>query len=218
MMGRKIVWLRLSMSLALLLPAAAAHADAATETALRAALQQATSQIADLENQVANLQASEAPDTAMIEALKAQVQTLQKSAPAPAVGAASKSSSNPASQKELAALRRELAARDLALGTSRDAYAAAAAAADAKTAANAKLSNQLATLTSRANSCEAKNAVLFKLGNQILDAYAHKDDVFGTIADREPFIGFKRVQLQNIVQDDQQTMLDNQIAPDQSGR
>ena len=206
------------MGLTLLLPAAAAQADAATEAALRAALQQATSQIADLENQVANLQAAEAPDTAMIEALKAQVQTLQKSTSSLATSSASKPLPNPLNDKEMAALRRELAVRSLALSQSRQAYATAAAAADSRIAANVQLSGQLAALNKRINSCDAKNAVLFKIGNQILDAYSHKDDIFGAIAAREPFIGFKRVQLQNVVQDDQQTMLDNQITPDQSGR
>jgi len=197
----------LILACALLLPALA-QADDATETALRAALQQATSQIANLENQVANLQAAEAPDTAMIEALKAQLQVLQKGGPA-APGAA------PANDKQLAALRRQLAARAAALSKSQAAYAAAAAAAADKAAANAKLTSQLAALNAQNNSCETKNAKLFNLGNQILDAYSHKDDVFGVIADREPFIGFKRVQLQNIVQNDQQTMLDNQITPGQ---
>jgi chromosome segregation ATPase len=192
-----------------------AQADEATETQLRAALQQATSQIADLENQVANLQAAQAPDTAMIEALKAQVMTLQKSGGAAAPGAAP--NAKPANDSQVAALRHELAARQAALGKSQAAYIAAAAAADAKTAANAQLTSQLGALNKRLNTCDASNAVLFKLGNQILDAYAHKDDLFGAIVHREPFIGFSRVQLETEVQADQQTMLDNQIAPAQTG-
>jgi hypothetical protein len=54
---------------------------------------------------------------------------------------------------------------------------------------------------------------LFAIGNQILDAYSHKDDVLGAFANHEPFIGFKRVQLQNIVQDDQDKLYNNQINP-----
>jgi len=191
-----------------------AWADSATETALRGALQQATTQIAALENQVANLQAAQAPDTAMIEALKAQVQTLQKGGGTPAVGAMQK----PATDKEFVATRRELAARDAALAKLQAAYAAAILAMDAKASANTQLTSQIATAGARINDCEGKNAALFKLGNEILDAYSHKDDVFGTIANREPFIGFKRVELQNIVQNDQQAMLDNQITPGQSGQ
>ena len=55
----------------------AAFADATTEAQLRAALQSSTAQIATLEDQVANLQASQAPDVATIEALRAQLQNLQ---------------------------------------------------------------------------------------------------------------------------------------------
>jgi hypothetical protein len=195
----------------------AAHADDATETQLRAALQQATSQIADLENQVANLQAAQAPDAAMIEALKAQVQTLQKNGPAPAASG-TKTAPTADDAKALAALRRQVATQAAELAKTQGAYSTAAAMASSKTAANAQLTAEVAARDAAINSCDAKNAVLFKLGNQILDAYGHKDDVFNVIANHEPFIGFKRVQLQNAVQDDQQTMLDNQIAPAQNGQ
>jgi len=206
------------LALALIFAApCAARADDATETQLRAALQQATAQITDLQNQVANLQAAEAPDTAMIEALKAQVQTLQKNGPAPEAGGA-KAAPSGGDEKELASLRRQMAAQAAELAKTKGAYQTASAAADAKTAANAQLTAQLAARDAAINSCDAKNAVLFKLGNQILDAYGHKDDVFNVIANHEPFIGFKRVQLENAVQDDQQTMLDNQIAPARTGQ
>jgi DNA repair exonuclease SbcCD ATPase subunit len=195
----------------------AARADDATETQLRAALQQATSQIADLQNQVANLQAAEAPDAAMIEALKAQLQTLQKNGPAPAAGGATAAQSG-ADDKELASLRRQVAAQAAELAKTKGAYQSASAAADAKAAANTRLTAQLAARDAAINACDAKNAVLFKLGNQILDAYGHKDNVFNVIANHEPFIGFKRVQLENAVQNDQQTMLDNQIAPAPAGQ
>jgi chromosome segregation ATPase len=203
----------LLLAAALTLPCAAARADATTETELRAALQQSTAQIATLEDQVANLQAAEAPDTAMIEALKAQVQMLQKSGGAAAPGAGP---AKPANDKQLAALRRRVAATAAALDKSQAAYAQEAAAAGAKSAQVTQLSAQLAALNARINTCDKKNAALFRIANQILDAYSHKDDVFGVIANREPFIGFKRVQLQNIVQDDQDALLDNQIAPGQA--
>jgi small-conductance mechanosensitive channel len=201
----------LILSAALLAPALA-QADSTTETALRAALQQATTQIAALENQVANLQAAQAPDTAMIEALKAQVQTLQKGGATAGPAAAAK----PVNDAEVAALRHQLSLKDAALAKSQQAAAANAATADQKTAQSAQLTSQLAARDATINSCDAKNAALFKLGNQILDAFSHKDDVFAAIGNHEPFIGFSRVQLQNIVQNDQQTMLDNQIIPGQS--
>lgn len=182
-----------------------AFADATTEAQLRAALQSSTAQIAALEDQVANLQASQAPDVATIEALRAQLQNLQ----AGKVSVAGKAKDDAA----LTALKRQLAARNAMLANSQSAYVAAASAASAASAENSALKSQLAATNSSVASCQTKNAELFSLGNQILDAYSHKDDLFGTLADREPFTGLKRVQLENIVQDDQDKLQDNQITP-----
>ncbi len=183
----------------------AAVADATTEAQLRAALQSSTAQIAALEDQVANLQASQAPDVATIEALRAQLQNFQSGK-----GGAASNAKNDAA---LAALKKQLAARNAALANSQSAYAAAASAATAAASENAALKAQLGATNSSLASCQTKNTELFNLGNQILDAYSHKDDLFGSIADREPFTGLKRVQLENIVQDDQDTLLDNHITP-----
>jgi chromosome segregation ATPase len=186
----------------------AAYADATTEAQLRSALQAATTQIATLEDQVANLQASEAPNVAMIEALRAQLQTLQGGGKPGGNGNSAGEAKNDAALK---ALTRQLAVRNAELGKSQAAYEAEAGAATTAATENAALKAQLATASAGLASCNTKNAQLFDLGNQILDAYSHKDDVFGVIADHEPFIGYKRVQLQSIVQDDQDKLYDNQI-------
>ena len=83
----------------------------------------------------------------------------------------------------------------------------------ADTAANATLRAQLATSTAGLASCDTKNAQLYQLSNQILDAYSHKDDVLGAFANHEPFTGFARVKLQNIVQDDQDKLSSDQVDP-----
>lgn len=189
----------------ILLPWHAAFADATTEAQLRAALQQATTQIAQLENQVANLQAQQAPDVAMINVLQAKVQSFKggQGAQTPAQKAAQ--------DKAVADLQHRLAAQAAALGKTQNAYAQATDTASADAAANAQLTAQLAALNGKINSCTTKNAELFQIGNQILDAYSHKDDVFSAFANHEPFIGYARDKLQNIVQDDQNRLLDNQI-------
>jgi chromosome segregation ATPase len=188
-----------------------AFADAATEAQLRAALQTATAQIAQLEDQVANLQASQAPDVATIEALRAQ---LQAGKTGPAAGAGAESAADKAkNDAAMAALKRQLEAQAHNLDKSQTAYLAASNAASSAGQENAALKAELAALNAGLGSCRQKNAQLFTLGNQILDAYSHKDDLFGAIADREPFTGIKRVQLQNIVQDDQDKLYDNQITP-----
>ncbi len=187
-----------------------AFADATTEAQLRAALQSATAQIAQLEDQVANLQASEAPDVATIEALHAQLQTLQsgKTAVTGNESAADKAKRN----AETLSLRRQLAAQTYNLSKTQSAYAAASNAAGNASQKNAALKAQLEAVDSGLASCREKNVQMYTLSNQVLDAYSHKDDLFGSIANREPFTQIKRVQLQNIVQDDRDKLDDNQIA------
>lgn len=196
-------------TLALLLAPGLALADATTEAELRAALQNATNQIATLEDQVAHLQAAQAPLTAANASLMAQL-AAQKPAPAPTGPKADDTKVNDAA---LATANRRLASQAAALARGQAALQQATGTASTTAAANATLNRQLANAHQTITGCNAHNAALYNLANQILDAYAHKDDVFGTIANREPFIGFKRVQLQNIVQDDQDKLDANQINP-----
>jgi chromosome segregation ATPase len=200
-MRTNFVWL-LSISISLLASGQkAAHADASTEAQLRAALQTATTQIASLEDQVANLQAAQAPNVATIEALRAQLKTLQANG-----SPAAKPAPDPEQAKKLAALQ-------VALSRSQAAYQSASSSEAEATENNKALQAQLAQAQSGLSNCRVKNQKLYSLADQILNAYSHKDDFFGTVANREPFIGFSRVQLQNIVQDDQDKLLDNQIVP-----
>ena len=189
----------------------AAHADATTEAQLRAALQQATSQIATLEGQVANMQAEQAPDQAQIAALQAQVQTLKQQA-GQGDTSAEIAAQKTVSERQVAALNEKLSAQQAELGKAVMAYNRAAMIANANAAANQQLAAQLRALHTRNDTCQTKNAALYRIGNQILDAFAHKDDLWGTIA-KEPFIGIERVKLQNIVQKDQDKLDDNQVSP-----
>lgn len=187
-----------------LTPWHAAHADAATEAQLRAALQQATTQNAQLADQLANLQATQAPNVAMINTLQAELQKLKQGGQPPATAA---------STTQAAAEKRKLEAEAAELGKTQAAYAQAASTAQAATTANAQLTEQLMAEKAKNNGCDAKNAALYALGNQILDAYAHKDDALSAFSNHEPFIGFARVKLQNIVQDDQDKLFQNQVNP-----
>lgn len=101
----RFFWLCLALYFAAM-PCHAAQADATTEAQLRAALQQETGQIAQLEDQVANLQAQQAPDVAMINALQAQIQTLKVGGPG-----AQTPAQKAAQDKAVAALKRQLAAQ-----------------------------------------------------------------------------------------------------------
>lgn len=144
----------------------------------------------------------------MIAALQAQIQTLKGGGPG-----AQTPAQKTAQDKALAALKHQLAVQAATLGKAQNAYAQAANAANANAAANARLTAQLTALRTQNDSCEVKNSALFQTGNLILDQLTRRDNFWSSLASREPFIGFERVQLQNIVQTDHNKLLDNQLPP-----
>jgi chromosome segregation ATPase len=95
-----------------------------------------------------------------------------------------------------------------------DGYRKAADIANAKEAERAKLATQVILLQRKVDDREAKNAELFRIGNDILTRYER----FGlgtALAAREPFVGITRVKLENQVQDYQDKLLDQKIRPGQ---
>ena len=61
------------------------------------------------------------------------------------------------------------------------------------------LATQLSAAQAQVGTCTAKNQRLYKIGNEILDAYSHMS--IGTvIASREPFAASERVKLENAAQ------------------
>jgi len=63
----------------------------------------------------------------------------------------------------------------------------------------AALSSELAEAQKQTSTCAAKNEQLYKIGNEIIDAYVHVD--FGTVmASRQPFAAKARVKLENAAQ------------------
>jgi chromosome segregation ATPase len=90
------------------------------------------------------------------------------------------------------------------------AYQEAANLARAKEAARARLETANGQLTDRAQTCEMKNAALYRVGQEILDRYAAVD-MGDILARKEPFLGFATVQMQNLVQDYQDKLLDQRI-------
>lgn len=66
--------------------------------------------------------------------------------------------------------------------------------------------------TQQASSRAAKNATLFKIGNEIPDRSPHMDlgDVLGA---REPFTGIERVKLRNLMRDHHAKLLDQKVGP-----
>jgi chromosome segregation ATPase len=200
------------------LPVAVARAQQSSmEDQLRAALRSATTQLRDLQDQQAESQAKETELTRQNEVLRQQVAALTQQQAGS--GAGGKAQPDRAALDQAAAeYNRKLAAQNETIGQLNEtldkwksAYDQAATTARAKEAERAQLASRVDGATQAATSCVAKNAALFKIGNEILDRYQHMDlgDVLGS---REPFTGIERVKLQNIAQDYHGKLLDQKVA------
>jgi chromosome segregation ATPase len=206
---------------AALAPGLTRAADQDTEARLREALRNAITQNRSIEDERAVLLAKQAESAKEIEALRQQVEALSKQlAEQPTAPAAKKSTAdNAAYERAVAEFNHRLAEQNETIGKFgetlekwKTAYNEAANVARAKEAERVKLAAQTNILTQRATSCESENAELFKIGTEILDRYATMD-ISDALAAHEPFVGFKRVELQNVVQDYQDKLLDEKVAP-----
>jgi chromosome segregation ATPase len=198
----------ITLAILIALPLRMVHADADTETRLRDALRNAITQQRAAEDERAALLAKQSESDKQIEALRAQVDELTKA------GETAKKSGPEMDElnHRLSAQTEQLEVLNQTLEKWKAAYNEAASVARAKEGERAKLATDVEGLTQRATNCETKNAELFKVGNEILGRYANVS--FGdVIAGREPFIGIKRVELQNLVQDYQGKLLDQKAAP-----
>lgn len=176
--------------------------DNGPEARLRAALKTATARIRELEDQNAQLQAKQAA------AERDRLDFTQKAA---------------AADKELEALHKQgeadKAALDQAAATEKsqganiaklqDVYGKTSQALNARDADAKRLDAVVAKLRPQLTSCEAKNAQLYKIGEEVLDLY-DKQDVFD-LASREPVTKIKRVEIENAMQDYEDKMRDNKI-------
>jgi chromosome segregation ATPase len=204
------------------LPFAPAHADGDTEARLREALRSAITQVRSLEDQQAALSAKQAEDGKQNEALRLQVQALEKQLGEnhdQARPAKKNDQDQAAYQQAVAEFNQKLSAQNEAIGKMGEtldkwkaAYNEAVAVARAKETERAQLAGKVDGLARQAESCEAKNEALFKIGNEILERYATVGigEAFGA---SEPFIGMKRVELQNAAQDYQDKLLDQKASP-----
>ncbi|HEY1614394.1 MAG TPA: hypothetical protein VGF97_11955 [Rhizomicrobium sp.] len=75
-----------------------------------------------------------------------------------------------------------------------------------------KLRAQLADTQKKIGACEDKNTALLKLGKDILDAY-QQFDIGDAIGANEPFIGLKRVELENLAQGFGDRLYDGKYQP-----
>lgn len=214
-MTRRPILLTLAV-LALLAPGGVARSDDGPETRLREALRQAISQQRGLEDERVRLQARLDEQERQIQALKLQAEAAGK-VPARDGGL------GPAGREILgrmeAEFNRRLAQQNETIARAAEtlekwkaAHQQLAAAAKAQETERTRLAEEGAALRQRAEGCAAKNVELFKVGSEILDRYAAMD-LTDALANREPFLGFKRVELQTLVQDYQDRLLSQKETP-----
>jgi len=168
-----------------------------------------------LEDERAVLQAKAAESERQIAVLRARIEELLKQAQQSEAGAAKQAERDQAVNQlnaRVAAQNASIRSLRTALEQESAAHKAAAGEAGTKEAERAKLAGEAAELTRRAETCEAKNGALFKIGSELLSRFENLD--FGDILTaREPFIGMKRVELENLVQDYRDKLLDQKVAP-----
>jgi septal ring factor EnvC (AmiA/AmiB activator) len=186
----RLAWAVFAGALAAVSPAVAQS----MEDKLREELRATVTQLHQLQDDQAALQAQKAAAEQERDALKAQL------AAAKAQVAAAPRNNGLSSQ-----LESEIAKY-------KDAYAQAAGVVQQAQAARDKLQAGLANAQNILTACEAKNTQLLDLGNEVLASFESFD--FGdAVGANEPFIAIKRVELENLAQDYGDRLYDGKFDP-----
>lgn len=194
----------LAFGLALLALSGVARAESPTEARLREALRSAQAQLKALEDERAAARSAEAALQAEVEALRAQAGTAAR-VPAEARRLAGL-------QAKVAELNAEAKARQEALVRCEAASQQAGEAGRAAEAERARAGAALEQERASAAACQARNARLYRVGKEVLD-WLSGLGVAEALAAREPFLGFKRVELENAAQDFEDRLLEQRVAP-----
>jgi seryl-tRNA synthetase len=197
MMTFKALLLGAGMTLAL--AGAAQAADASIENRLRDQLRSTVTQLRELQDQQAMLQAQKSAAEQERDALKKKVGGGAVSAKATAQAAALRRSLA-STREEADALKQTAAEKDAELASLKQQLDQAQAALHAQQSEDEALKATLASTSSTLEACKVKNVELIRLGHEILDRYK-KVGIGTVVGAKEPFTGLKRVQLQNIAQD-----------------
>lgn len=181
--------------------ATGALADSETDK-LREALRSATMQTRALEDQRAALQtkiaeAERATAAAKAEAdvAKAQVKKIEKE-----------------HREAVEEFNRRLTERDETLEKWKTAYEEAATVARAKDAERAKFEGEATAYKASTKSCVAKNGALVKAGRDLVQRY-RAVTIGDIVVAREPVLQFRRVEVQNQLQDADDKFLDQKVTP-----
>lgn len=186
----KRLWISVSI-LCLVLTAMQASAQTLEEQ-LRSQLADTRSQLQDLQGQQAQLQAQKAQlqqehDDARkaLDDVKAELGKDRASTSQDASALSAERTAHEQANAQVRQLKKELA--DTATKE------------HAQEEQGSDLATQLSAAQAQVGTCTAKNQQMYKIGNEILDAYSHIG--LGTVlASREPFAASERVKLENAAQ------------------
>jgi chromosome segregation ATPase len=173
---------------------------AATQAGAQTLEEQLRSQLADARSQLQDLQGQQAQWQAQKAQLEQERDAARKTADDAKAQLAKNNSSG--SSADAAALASERSAREQAQGQVQQLQkqvAAASAKERDQEGRDNDLATQLSTVQAQVTTCTAKNQALYKVGNEILDAYSHIG-VGTVLASREPFAASERVKLENTAQ------------------
>ncbi|RRK00933.1 phage major capsid protein [Opitutaceae bacterium TAV3] len=199
------------LALAVFVPACALaqQPDTTMELRLREALRATTLQLRSAQSESAALQVTNTELEKERDALKKQTAALAGQGEKDRAAAAKEIAGLKAaivSQEEKAAQLSE----DLARWKTSSQQAATLA--DSKEQARAALALRLTGFERALADCETRNIALIKIGNEILDRL-EKFGLGDAIRAREPFIGTKRVEIQNLVQNYADKIMDQKYQP-----
>jgi chromosome segregation ATPase len=203
------------MVMALMAPlwlATAARGEESEADKLREQLRATVLQLRELQDQQAAAKANEtapaAPASADAAALKAKLAAAQarlRAAQRDAADAAAARADADKAKADLAALQASTASTQAELDKFKAAFSEAADQGRAVSAERDQLKLQLATETTIAQACQAKNERLTTFAEGLLDRYDHIT-LGEKLMAREPAIGFTRVRLENIAQEREDTI------------
>lgn len=205
---------RLFSPLLVLLPLAsvltAAEPAADGDARLRTALRDATLQLRTAQTDLANLQAAQAGWAAEKKELTDKYEAMRKQS---AVDRSAGEKTAAAQGAQLAELKSQVAKLSAALNAAKQEGAQTSASAQASEAQRKQLAGQLADAQNRLADRESKNLALFMLGNEILTRY-EEFSLGQALRAKEPFVGRSRTKLENLVQDYQDQLANNRLAPE----
>jgi small-conductance mechanosensitive channel len=177
---------------------------------LREALKNTMLQLRTEQGDKAALQANLAQSDAKVADLTKKLESLTKKS-AEQEAALRKSLDDTTVKKDQA--EGIIAKQKEALAKWKDGYEKAAALAQSKEDARARLADENSILKAKVNSYQGINLELYKIANDILDRYKNYS-VGDALKAREPFTGITRARLETLVQDFKDKVEDHRIKPE----